>query len=90
MVRAPGKLLELAESTIAHRLFDSIDSDHDMELLRCIEVLLGIYTRHLDSPIRIDADRATWMRSRAGGSLRRDEVMTGEDELRHYAVTTAK
>lgn len=65
-VRAPGKLQELAESTIAHRFFDRTDSDHGTELLGCIEVLLDIYARYLDSPIRIDADRATWMRSRTG------------------------
>lgn len=63
-IRAPGKLQELAESTIAHRFFASMDASDGTELLSSIDVLLDIYDRYLESPIRIDADRATWMRSR--------------------------
>lgn len=62
-IRAGDKYQDLADATIAYRLLTQDETRAGSTTIDCIENLLDIYDRYLEAPIRIDADRSTWIRS---------------------------
>lgn len=62
-IRAQDKFQDLADATIAYEFFGSDETGDGSAIVACVEKLLDVYDRYLEDPIRIDADRSTWIRS---------------------------